>query len=101
MRHRKGRRQLSVTSVTPAPSDEDDNVLARRVYRAPYLLAGVRVLVVINRRGDRIAEIPLLAGVDEESTWRDLERWLDEIDPLPKKADERPPVIIRALRLVQ
>lgn len=107
MRHRKGRAQLSVTSAAPSRVGDGefrptaDERLERGVFLAPYLIAGLGVLIVVNARGDRIAELPLIAGTDEETAWVDLESWLDDVDPLPKKRDERPATPVRALRLVQ
>jgi hypothetical protein len=100
---RSGPRLLSQTSAA-VPNDDDDNdnaQLERGTYFAPYRLGGYRVLMAIDSRGERRLEIPLGPGSEAVDVCKGLEIWLDEIDPLLKKGDEKPITMIRALRLMQ
>jgi hypothetical protein len=68
-------------AIAHAPPDP---ILARGVYRAPYLVDGVEVLVAIDSRGSARKHVKLRAGVDELRAKEWLEDLLDRIDPLPK-----------------
>lgn len=56
-------------------------VLARGVYRAPYLVNGFAVLFAVDRNGVARKHFKLTHLIDEERGTRLLEQFLDRIDP--------------------
>lgn len=111
LKPRTGPRLVSQTSAT-LPHDEPEEYVnadppagqhqRRGVFTCPYrATSGFLLLVVVNGCGDRLLEVPVLRCMDEEQVTIELRAWLDSVDPLPKKRDEKPITIIRALRLVQ
>jgi hypothetical protein len=59
-------------------------LLPRGVYRAPYLKNGRRLLLAVNRFGNVVKRVQLLADTDELDVTSWLERLLDHIDPVPQ-----------------
>lgn len=59
-------------------------LLERGVYRAPYLKNGRRLMLAVDRYGNVVKRVQLLADTDEADVTAWLERLLDRIDPLPQ-----------------
>ena len=58
-------------------------LLARGVYRTPYLKNGRRLFVAIDRHGNAVKCVQLLADSEETDVTAWLERWLEHADPIP------------------
>src|SRR5690348_4564717 len=58
-------------------------LLERGVYKAPYLKNGRRLMLAVDRYGNVIKRVQLLAETDEMSVTVWLERLLDRVDPIP------------------
>lgn len=71
-----------------------DEILGRGVYKAPYLVDGVEVLIAIDARGAARKHLKLRPGVSEHRATAWLREWLDRIDPRPtlKLVTSAPPV---------
>lgn len=65
-------------------------LLQRGIWRAPYLVAGLPVLIAVDRHGVVRKHHKLGPGVDELAAAAALERLLDRLDPLPQLRLVRP-----------
>jgi hypothetical protein len=61
-----------------------ESILERGVYRAPYLVDGVEVLIAVDSRGVARKHVKLKAGVSESRATDWLRGLLDRVDPLPQ-----------------
>ena len=59
-------------------------LLERGVYRAPYLKNGRRLMLAVDRFGNVVKRVQLLADTDEADVTAWLERLLDRVDPVPQ-----------------
>lgn len=59
-------------------------LLERGVYKAPYLKNGRRLVLAVDRFGNVVKRVQLLAETDEHDVTAWLERLLDRVDPVPQ-----------------
>lgn len=75
-------------------------LLQRGIWRAPYLVAGVPVLIAVDRYGVVRKHVKLKAETDELRAAGWLAALLDRVDPVPELRLVNPSLPARAARVI-